>query len=85
MAAPNTIREIDGYLTTMRTAMRLGISIETLRQFKNWKGWPDDACLRAGQNMLWKTEAVDRFLRNRRISNKGSRPRWLAIVQHPEA
>jgi uncharacterized protein YjcR len=76
----NTIPNKPGYLTSMALANRYGISIETLRHWKNWKDWPADCQTREGQFSLYRVEAVDKWLRNRPVHKKGSTPRWRALV-----
>lgn len=73
------------FLNTMQTANYFGISIQTLNQWPRYAGWPADARRRSGRDMLWNVEKVSAFLRNRPLGKRGTRPTWLAIVQHPEA
>jgi hypothetical protein len=74
-----------GYLTTMALATRYGVSIETVRHWVNWRGFPADARRREKQFMLWNVEKIDAWLRTRPVGNQGAKPRWLAIVGHPSA
>lgn len=78
----NIIPNAPGCLTTMALANRYGVSIETVRHWVNWTAFPTDARQRKGQYMLWNVEKIDAWLRNRPVSNKGAKPRWLAIVGH---
>lgn len=81
----NTLPNEPGYLTTMAAAQRYNVSIETLRHWVRWQDFPADSRKREGQFLLWNTAKIDAWLRTRPVSNKGSRPRWLATVQHPAA
>lgn len=81
----NELPNEPGWLTTMQMGQRLNISIQTLHQWTRWAGWPANARKRHGQHMLWSIQAVDEFLRNRPVSKRGARPRWLAVVNHRDA
>ncbi len=73
------------YLNTMQIAQRYNVSVQTVSQWPRFKGFPDDARKRDGRDMLWNVEATDRYLRNRPLGKRGTRPVWLEIVGHPEA
>ena len=82
---PNTIPNTPGYLTTMALAQRYNVSIETVRHWVNWQGFPKDSRKREGQFMMWDVAKIDAWLRARPISTKGAKPRWLAVVSHSAA
>ncbi|MFT3732860.1 MAG: hypothetical protein QM780_15805 [Hyphomicrobium sp.] len=81
----NELPNEPGWLTTMQMGNRYNVSIQTLHQWTRYAGWSASARKRSGQHVLWSIEAVDEFLRNRPVSKRGARPRWLEVVQHPEA
>lgn len=82
---PSTSTPPRGYLTTMQISNRYGISTQTVQQWPRYAGWPADARHRRGRDVMWDVEKVDAFLRARPLGKRGTRPVWLAIVQHPEA
>ena len=73
------------WLTAMAAATRYGISIETLRHWVNWQGYPQSSRRRDGQYMMYDVGLIDAWLRTRRVSSMGARPKWLAVVGHPAA
>lgn len=73
------------FLNTMQTANYFGISTQTLNQWPRYANWPAGARHRSGRDVMWDVDAVSSFLRNRPLGKRGTRPGWLAMVQHPEA
>jgi hypothetical protein len=73
------------WMTAMAAATRYGISIETLRHWVNWQGYPQDSRRREGRYMMYEVNKIDAWLRTRRISKLGTRPNWLTVVNHPAA
>lgn len=68
------------WLTTMDAASRYRISSDSLRQWRRWKGFPDDACKREGIACYWDVAAIDPWLRSRPVYRHGPRPQWLDVV-----
>lgn len=71
------------YLSTTATAMRYGISCDLIRQWRHWKGFPEDAVERRGGAAFYDVVRVDFWLRSRPIAKTGRPARWLAVVNHP--
>lgn len=85
MSTNNDIPNMPGYLTSMQLGQRYNVSIETVRGWAKWHGYPVDSRMRHGQFMLHEVAKIDAWLRTRTVSNKGSMPRWLSIVNHKAA
>jgi hypothetical protein len=69
----------------MELAVRYGISVRLLDQWKSYQDFPRQAAERDGNRLLWAVEQVDEWLRNRRLGHTGQKPRWLQVVGHPAA
>lgn len=72
-------------LSTTQLAARYGVSAGLLDQWRRYAGFPVDAATREGTSLWWDCGPVDDWLRSRRISQNGPAPRWLNIVNHPDA
>ena len=81
----NAIPSSPGFLTAMGMANHLGVSIETLRHWKNWEGWPRDSRTRDGQYVMYEVRKVEEWLRSRPVGKRGPKPRWLSVVGHAAA
>ena len=81
----STIPNEPGYLTSMGVGNRYNISVQTLATWTKYANFPADCRKRHGQFMLYRVDALDNWLRNRPVSTKGPRPRWLSVVWHSAA
>src|SRR5262245_14026718 len=71
------------WLSSMELATRYRVSVHSLEAWRRWQGFPQEAVRREGIQLLFDQALVDHWLRSRRVSTRGWKPRWLEVVQHP--
>jgi hypothetical protein len=74
-----------GMMTSMELAIRYGVGTRLLDQWRKYEGFPQHAVTRDGNRLLYDHEAVDAWLRGRKLGHTGQRPRWIQVVGHPAA
>jgi|SoiMethySBSTD1v2_1073268.scaffolds.fasta_scaffold4657206_1 hypothetical protein len=79
------MKEETQMMTTMQLAVRYGVSTRLLDQWRNYQNFPRDAISRQANCLVWDAQRVDEWLRSRKVSLYGARPRWLEVVGHPAA
>lgn len=67
-------------LSSMEAAFRYGVTLDTLRQWRNYKGFPDQAIIREGASVRYDVQTIDAWLRARPLSTRGRPPKWLGII-----
>ena len=72
-------------LSSTELANRYGVSVHSIEMWRRYEGFPRDAVLRDGIRLFYDYRRVDAWLRGRKISSTGWRPRWLEVVGHPAA
>lgn len=71
------------WLNTMGAAARYDVSIDTLRLWRRWQGFPMSAVVREANECFWNTEEIDEWLRSRPLHKQGRPVRWAQTVNHP--
>jgi hypothetical protein len=73
------------WMTAMELATRYSVSVHSLEMWRRYEGFPKEAVIRDGIRLMFDCELTDAWLRGRRVSKHGWRPKWLETVQHPMA
>ena len=72
-------------LSSTELANRYGVSVHYIEMWRRYEGFPRNAVFREGIRLFYDYRLTDAWLRNRKVSSTGWRPRWLEIVGHPAA
>lgn len=68
----------ENWLVTMSAAAWFGVSVETLRHWRRWQGFPMDAFRRTGIDCEWDVTRVAVWLKARPVSTRGRPAKWRA-------
>lgn len=78
-------KENSNWLSTMATASRYNVSVDTLRLWRRFEGFPKSAVNRESHECAWNVMVIDAWLRARPLHTKGRPPKWAGVVCHPQA
>jgi hypothetical protein len=73
------------WLCTLEATYRYKVGPDMLKQWRRWRDFPEGAVKAGGRTLLWHTPAIDKWLRQRKLSHFGRPPRWAMLVGNPDA